>query len=564
MTTHVRFCFVALAICLLAGCGGSSLDSDTDAPLPPILINAGANQTVNENVSLTLTGSASGDNTPFTYTWQSVPALTLTQTDASSPEVNLVTPSTTESLTFTLSLTVTDSTGNQVTDSLELTVLPVNELPTAVIDVSQPSSGADALPAGIGVVLSGSNSADFDAAAGTDPIASWRWQQTAGQDVVSGISLDGDSLAFTTPVLDDNSSLTFSLTVTDQEGGQDTREITLSVLSASNTLPTVDAGLDHQVFGGESILLTGVASTSVAAAEPLSFQWLNDSALTPAINDEAGLQTFAVAPVVDTEQLVTFTLQVTDAFNNRVEDEVTVRIRPLPLHPVNDTGVILQANATQVSTQHQSDFPGQDGQRGQDIIHFNNLLEKAGRGDNGFDFSRLDAVGDEVDDPTAAFSCVRDNVTGLVWEVKTNDNGLHDGDFTYSWFFTSNNGGIDGDNTSIGATCSIASCNTTAFIEAVNAQGMCNFFDWRLPTHNELLSIVHYGNTASPLIDLDNFPNTDTGSNDPLWYWTRNVSVDGASEDGAPTAWTIDFASGNDNFLNKSTLVHIRLVRGGR
>ncbi|MCP4234659.1 MAG: DUF1566 domain-containing protein, partial [Aestuariibacter sp.] len=49
-----------------------------------------------------------------------------------------------------------------------------------------------------------------------------------------------------------------------------------------------------------------------------------------------------------------------------------------------------------------------------------------------------------------------------------------------------------------------------------------------------------------------------------LWYWTSLPSADGVSNDAAQNAWAIDFISGVDNFLNKSSAASIRLVRAGR
>lgn len=555
---------LVLVILLLGGCGGSSLESDTDNPAPNILVSAGPDQSVNEGATVNLNGEAQGQTTDITYTWSSVPNITITQESSSSAAASFIAPTTTEVLTYTFTLQAVDGNGNQASDSVDVQIQPVNELPTAIITISQPNlTSNDDFPAGLQVVLNGTSSADTDALANSDPIASYRWQQTAGQDVLSGISLDGNELSFTTPILDESSTLTFSLTVTDQEGGEDTTDISLNVLSASETLPTVNAGVDHQVFSGETVLLTGVAASTIPQALPLTYQWLNDSALTPVINAPTVLQTFAIAPQVSAQQTITFIIEVTDTFGNKVEDSLNVTVKPLPINPVNDTGVALQANATQVGTLHQPDFPGQDAQRGADVIARNNLLEKAGRGDQGFDFTRLDNIGDEQDDISQPWRCVRDNVTGLVWEVKTTDGALHDSSHTYSWYFTEDTGGFDGDQNGAGASCSIANCNTSAFISQVNTDGLCNFYDWRLPTYNELLSILHLGNTASPLIDDDYFPNTVTGTTDPAWYWTRVPSVDGAS-DVARNAWTIGFADGNDNFLNKSTPVSIRLVRGGR
>ncbi|MCC2616628.1 DUF1566 domain-containing protein [Aestuariibacter halophilus] len=552
-----------LLAALLSGCSGGSLDSDSDDQNRTVLVTAGANRSVSEGANVTLTGEASGEATPFTYSWSVVPALTIEQADTSVPEVTFTAPTTIEPLEYTFTLLVTDANGNQGSDSVIITVEPVNELPRAVITVRSPDPVPSPLPAGIDVVLSGEQSVDIDAPATGAAIAQWQWAQTEGPSVLQNVSLNGDSVAFTTPLRDDASQLGFSLTVTDQEGGSHTASILLSVLSQADTVPTVDAGTDHTVYPGELIALVGDANSTVPAATPLAYRWLNDSTLEPTIADSTALKTYAIAPMVSSSQVISFSLAVTDRFGNVVEDAVAITVKPMPLSPMNDTGVAAQASLTQVATTYQSAFLGQDGQRGRDVIAANGVLEKAGQGSQGFDFTRLDVLGDEIDDSATSWACVRDNVSGLVWEVKDTSTSLHGRDHTYSWYHTTNNGGDQGDTNGAGTSCSLASCNTTAFIAAVNAQGLCNFYDWRLPTHNELMSIAHFGKTSGVLLDTDYFPNSTGGGADPLWYWTRIPSADGVQED-AQNAWAIDFLSGNDNFLNKSTPVRVRLVRGGR
>lgn len=564
MNKLLRF-FTIVLFATLVACSGGSLDSDTDQPSPLVLVNAGANQTVSENTTVTLNAEATGQTELLTYSWSSVPALGLTQEDSNAPTATFLAPTTTESLLYTLTLTVTDGAGNQANDSVNITVTPLNDPPTAVISIQLPDSTFEQpYPAGVAIVLDGGSSVDADSTASLDAIASWRWQQTAGADVLGSVSLDGDSIAFDTPILDQDSILSFSLTVIDQEAAEDTATVSIQILSASNTVPEVNAGVDHQVFAGETILLTGLATSTIPSALPLDILWLTDSQLSPVIASDTELKTLAVAPAVDSQQMATFTLQVVDGFGNQVEDSLTVTIKPLPINPINDTGVLLQANDIEFGAEHQADFPGQDGQRGQDIIHANGLLEKAGRGEQGFDFTRLDSIGDEVDDAFQDWSCVRDNVTGLVWEVKTDDGTLHSSEHSYSWFASANTGGFEGDSSGPDTACTLATCSTDSFIAAANSEGLCNFFDWRLPTHNELLSIVHYGKAQSPLIDTGYFTHAATGLSAPVWYWTSLSSADGVGEDGARNAWAIDFTTGNDNFLSKSSANQIRLVRGGR
>ena len=88
---------------------------------------------------------------------------------------------------------------------------------------------------------------------------------------------------------------------------------------------------------------------------------------------------------------------------------------------------------------------------------------------------------------------MQDNVTGLIWEIKTVDGDLHDKDNSYSWYNsnTSTNGGSAGIEN--GGSCpDTGNCDTEKFVTSVNAQGLCGANDWRMPNKEELRSIVDY------------------------------------------------------------------------
>ena len=567
MTFHHRFLIILCFAAFLVGCSRDSLDSDTDTPNPNVLVNAGADQSVDEQTTVILSAQANGQTEALTYTWTATPNITITQDDANLGSAIFTAPVATSTVSYTFTVEVTDAEGNTGSDSVLYQINPVNFSPSAVIQISQfVGLATNQFPAGYEVTLDATTSSDTDSPDADNPIAAYSWQQTAGEPVLNGISLQGTSLAFFTPILTATNSVSITLTVIDQEGAEDAETVTLNIQSSADTLPVVDAGISHQVFPGESINLNGIASTTVAASEPLVFKWFNDSEKDPQIDSLNALQTVAIAPAVTDTETVTFTLRVEDAQGNTVDDSLTATIKPLPIQPLNDTGVILQATDSQIFSGYQGDYPGQDGQRGQDIIHANGLSEKAGRGAQGFDFTRLDDIGDEADDETSSWSCVRDNITGLIWETKTDvlTTTLHSNNYSYSWYQSNEDDGFDGDESGDAASCSLLNCNTEGFIAEVNSQGLCNFRDWRLPTHNELLSILHFGQTVAPMIDTTYFPNTTDLSAAPVWYWTQDSSADGFTNGQAQNAWAIDFASGNDNFLNKSTAGRVRLVRAGR
>ena len=89
------------------------------------------------------------------------------------------------------------------------------------------------------------------------------------------------------------------------------------------------------------------------------------------------------------------------------------------------------------------------------------------------------------------WACTKDNKTGLIWEVKTTDRGLHDASSIYSWYepnAAQNSGNAGKQN---GGYCRESRCDTYAYKNAVNAKKLCGAQNWRLPTRNELMSLVY-------------------------------------------------------------------------
>jgi hypothetical protein len=218
---------------------------------------------------------------------------------------------------------------------------------------------------------------------------------------------------------------------------------------------------------------------------------------------------------------------------------------------------------TGANTGDSAPYKRQDARYGRDAAAANGELAKTGGGEAGFDYTALDASGAATTATTGAtpHPCVRDNLTGLVWEVKTDDGGLHDWDWTYTWYSTdgATNGGNAGATGS--ATCHASlgtTCNTEAYVAAVNAAGWCGFTDWRVPSARELLSIVHYGRT-NPAIDPGYFPNTPAG-----WPGYVFWSADSFKNDPSG-AWVVYVSKGNVDYSNgKSNPFSVRLVRGGQ
>lgn len=173
-------------------------------------------------------------------------------------------------------------------------------------------------------------------------------------------------------------------------------------------------------------------------------------------------------------------------------------------------------------------------------------------------YTTLDSNGVPLPDQAKPYSlqpwnCVRSKKTGLLWEVKTADNGLRNTENTYTWYDpnVSINKGVAGVEN--GGKCEGSSCDIYSYVQAVNAEKLCGFSDWRVPSREELLTLVDIKAVyPRPTIDIDAFPNTAN-----TYHWTSTVySFD------PHMAWFVYFGSGYDYYEYKSFASHVRLVRG--
>ncbi len=146
-------------------------------------------------------------------------------------------------------------------------------------------------------------------------------------------------------------------------------------------------------------------------------------------------------------------------------------------------------------------------------------------------FIKLDVEGNPLPDFALSWSMVKDNVTGLIWEMKTDDTSIHDKDNTYNWFDAQ-----------------------SGFIVNLNAAGFGGFSDWRLPTVKELSFIVNR-ETYNPAINPTYFPNTMSSH-----YWSSTTNVDSKDR-----SWCINFYNGDIyGYYSKLNNYHVRAVRGGQ
>lgn len=131
-------------------------------------------------------------------------------------------------------------------------------------------------------------------------------------------------------------------------------------------------------------------------------------------------------------------------------------------------------------------------------------------------------------------SCVMDDVTGLVWEGKTNS-----GERSVANTYSNYGDGRAGD--------------ASAYVARVNQLALCGFTDWRLPTAGELLGLMDFGRSGNRFNPVWFGVTADTyWSSSPVEPWShKGVHFDGS-----------EFITIHINGNSQQNQLAVRLVRG--
>jgi hypothetical protein len=209
---------------------------------------------------------------------------------------------------------------------------------------------------------------------------------------------------------------------------------------------------------------------------------------------------------------------------------------PVQLAGVNDTGVGADrcfAAGTDAlvacnSAEARALSTAQDGMLGRDADASTN---SSADGRLGFRFT---AIGG---------GCVRDEVTGLVWERKTSDGGPRDQSRRYTNFGDRRSG------------------DASEFVATVNEGLLCGSGDWRLPTAAEMRSLIDFG-VRTALATSSDLTRIDPG---PPWIdqtWFPDVQARYWTADGRIRPYSEQ--TGIDRGYNyPENQESVRLVRGG-
>jgi gliding motility-associated-like protein len=296
--------------------------------------NAGPNRTITlPNNQVTFDGSgADPDGTISSYNW----------TQISGPSTASLTNNSTDDLTasnliagiYNFQMEVTDDEGSTATDQVTVTVSAANVPPIV-------SAGSDVnltLPTNFVDIVGTASDPD-----GTVSLTSW--SQTDG--ISAPFTVNGTTISITSLVA---GHYTFQFQATDNQGAVSTDEVQVAV-SASNVLPTVDAGADKSiVLPTNSVNLTGTAND--ADGTIVSYNWTKQSGPTTTLTN-ASTTTLTANNLL--EGTYVFRLSATDNDGGVSFDNVQVVVFPATTNtaPIanagNNISLVLPTNTTNIN-----------------------------------------------------------------------------------------------------------------------------------------------------------------------------------------------------------------------
>ncbi len=336
-----------------------------------------------------------------------------------------------------------------------------------------------------------------------------------------------------------------------------------------------------------SIALSGTA------LENGDYRLNSDKRLTFAVGETFKEIEIAIIPDTIPEGGETVFVSLEQPNNVSLGDNVNHTVVILGDTALNDTGLTTYSDGVVGGLAFEpSSHPGQDASFGRDA----DASQLDSDGHAGFSFTKLDLNGNPLPSSASSWSCVRDNVTGLVWENKQSDFIIEStdsegetvrkiptgeqwraGNFVYGWHNedATNNGGNPGylrtsENrldrnepvTVKHGYCGFRysggrrfnlHCDTAAYIQEMNFQGTCGFDDWRMPEVSELRSLANYDKLDGTMRPEGAFFSNLKSS---VSYLSGTPAADNEA-----SAWCYDFQDGEVELCQKSYYQGFMAVR---
>lgn len=526
----------------LTACGGSEPDGPSGADVASI--NLGADFSVAEGQTIAITASVYPEDGAATWSLIEGPAIE-DFPEEPALEVSFSSPTVDVDTDFTFEVVYVAPDGQRVTDQVTVTVTNVEREPVAVI--TNTSTAVQPYDTFELITLSAEDSYDSDG-----EIRQYAWEQIDANDALQFFSdQESETVTFQAPYVESLTNYQIQLTVTDNYELVGTNIINIQV-AASDTTLNPNAGQDQVVNEFERVILD--ASDSISVDNVISCAWTQLSGQTVELTNADQCIAEFYAPNVDITEALSFQLEAFDSGGNSSTDTINITVNPLNLGTLHDTGVIDCYGETDIIACDSVDFPNQDADSGRDSV--SDAIDKYGAGEKTFDFTKFDINGDELSNDALVFSCVRDNFTNLVWEVKVTNASPQYSELRGVENYYS----LDDSSNPTGSCPSAYVCSAEAYIEAVNDATYCGGANWRLPTYQELMGIMDYGDTdTNNLLPDEYFANTpDEATLNHLFYWVSDENVEGG---GDLFNWVLDISNGDDSAIKREGSAYIRLVR---
>jgi hypothetical protein len=231
---------------------------------------------------------------------------------------------------LTFQLTVTDPSGAQSSDIVEIVVNPVNHIPVV-------SAGRDkVIFPSISVITLVGSAVDAD-----DDALTYAWEQISGPQIQIG-NTDLRYLTIIPSSIDFSSftPMTFKLTVDDGFGGvaSDTASVYPYNALPQNRLISIDAGPIQTVREGQSVTMDVTGETSNGA--PIRYSWAQLIGTDVSLNSYVGDEVQFIAPEIGdvSSELLSFQVTGYSEGNGWASDIAMVKVLPFNGPPIADAG----------------------------------------------------------------------------------------------------------------------------------------------------------------------------------------------------------------------------------
>jgi hypothetical protein len=561
----------------LIGCGGgssgggNSSSSGTVTPTTPVtpiditvpVITSASNFTVNENQTTAFTVIASDDsNTALTYS--------LSGTDSSLFDINIQTgivtfksnPDYESKYSYYLSVSATDASNNSSTQNVTVNISDIDEIAPTITSNSTFTVNENQTSAFTATATDTSGVANY-ALSGTD-------SSLFNINSTSGVVTFKSNTDYET-----KSSYSIILTATDTLNNSSSQNVTINIANLDETTPTFTSS--STVIVNENQLSVITASATDDSTITYSLNGTDVSYFD--INSSSGVITFKTNPDYETKSSYSITVKATDTSNNFSTQNLTVNLNDVDEVAPNITSLssysvaenqtsAFTVSATDTSSISYSISGGTDANAfninsSSGVVTFKtnpdfetktsySLTVKATDSSTNFSTKDVTVTITDVVETTGVFK------TGQTTIYATGDDGYYASTLGVARSFTRDAiKEIVTDNITKlqwqdDATASTTTANWATAITTCDNLDFGGFTDWRLPTIEELESIVNYG--ASAPAKYSEFLNFASNS-----YWSSTTYASNSSG-----AWSVDFDGSSDGWFDKMFIYYVWCVRAGQ